>query len=782
MRWFAEAVEGSFQKFAGAIYGHPFLALLAATAVFCGSAAGLGQLRLDTSMLNLFHEDDPTRVAFEEFQELFGSDDVIIVLLEPPDVFDAEFLAQLRGLHSTLDAKVPYLDGITSLLDARKVYRDGRRLVVEDLLEEIPDSPEAMAQLREIVLADPLYRNTLVSADGRFTALVLVPDLELPASMVEEGGSSKVVEIHHAEMLAVIDDVLVPLSDGGVGVWVSGNPVVSAVLGEAILADMGKLVPMTFVAVILLLSALFRRVTGVVFPLAVVGATVVSTMGVMGTLGIALTNVTTLLPTLLMVVGIADSVHVLTLFYQCHGRDPDKRAAIVEAFAHSGPPVLLTSFTTAAAFASFAVADVAWVTDLGVAAPIGVLFALFYTVVALPALIALVPVRHRKVGPAGASRGDRALAWLGERSARRAGLVVAVWVLLLAVAGMGFRDLRLSQMGLKWFPEGHRVRTATETIDEAVGGSLTLEILIDSGREQGLYDADLMLRLDRAMTDLEGYELETIAVGKCTSVTYLLKEIHRALSGNDPAEYRVPDEDPAVAEELLLLEMNDDVDLGRLVSPDLRIARITLSVPFQDGVLYIRVIEDVEAYMAEHFSGEEVSVTGMTTLFSHTIHNILNSMARSYPLALGVITVLMMLLLGLRLGLLSMVPNVVPLLMVTGLMGWCNVPFDFSTMLVGGIALGLVVDDTMHFLHGFGRAHRQTGRVDEAVRRTLTTTGKAMLVTSMTLVGGFLVYSQATLRNLYAFGLLAAVAIALALLADFTLVPAILALIRRRLR
>jgi predicted RND superfamily exporter protein len=405
---------------------------------------------METAMISLFHEDDPARVAFEDFQETFGSDDVFIVLLEPPQVFEAGFLEQLEALHHELADQVPHVAAVTSLVNARLTQVDGDLLMVGDMMENVPSSPEEMALFRETVLRNPLYRDSLVTADGGFTAIVIEPELWIPPAPGDDSSEARPIrEPEHAEMLARIDVLVEPLRKAGIEVHVSGNPVVSVVLEEAILADTSRLVPMTMVVVILLLAVLFRRISGVVLPLVAVTASVVSSLGVMAALDIPLGNATTILPTLLLVVGIADAVHVLTIFYQAYDRGLDKSAAIIEAFGHSGPPVILTTLTTAAAFASFGVADVAWVAELGVAAPIGVGFALLYTVLLLPALTALIPLRRRKAsGSTKPGLGDGLLAWIGRASAGRSGAVVGAWVVLTLVAGVGFRDLRLSQNGM----------------------------------------------------------------------------------------------------------------------------------------------------------------------------------------------------------------------------------------------------------------------------------------------------------------------------------------------
>jgi predicted RND superfamily exporter protein len=758
-RSFRQTIETRFAELGSWAFRRRLTALGIALLLCAVSIAPLGSLRSENSMESLFHPTDPARLALEEFRERFGNDELFIILLEPPDLFDTSFLTRLKQIHWELEEAVPYLADINSLVNARLTRGEEEQLVVGELLERVPETPEEMAAFRTTVLSNPLYRNSLVSADGRYTAIGIEPDLFHLPDPLGEAEPRKLETAQYSQMLERIEAILSPHREAGIGVAIAGQPVVSVVLFEAMQTDVATITPLTLLMVVFLLCA-----------------ALLSTLGTMAALGIPLTNIAGILPTFVLVVGVADSVHVLSLFYQRYREQPDAAQAMRHAFGHAGPPVLLTSLTTAAGLLSFSTADVAWVSHLGIVAPIGVLYALVYTVLLLPALVSLLGVRWRaSTSEATSPLSDRVLLSFGDLAVGRPRAVILVWVLLLLAAAYGFVGLRLSQNGMKWLPERHPLRVDTAKIDAGMGGTLTIEIILDTGEESGLYDAELMKQLESSAAEFEGYRRGPIRIGKAATVTTVLKEVNRALNGNDPAAYRLPDTDQLVAQELLLFEMSGSDDLERIVSTDLRAVRLTLSTPFEDGMLYTEVIDEIDARLREEYSSTEVAITGITTLFTQAIENILTSMARSYPAALIVVTLLMILLLGrLEIGLLSMVPNLLPILIVTGLMGWLRIPFDFATMTVGSIAIGLVVDDTIHFLHAFSRDLEGGADVRAATRHTLLTTGRAMFVTSLTLVAGFLAYTQATLQNLVNFGVLIAAVIVLALLADFTLVPALL--------
>ena len=745
MTGFRERVELSFASLCQTLVRHKLLTLLLSVALLAITAAPSGQLRRESSMVSLFHKTDPARVVYESFQERFGKDDLLLVVLQPDDVFATEFLSSLEQVHKKLAQHTPYLAKITSLVNVRDTRGENDQLLVEELMPKVPKTEAALKAFRQRVLANPSYRDYLVSSDGKLTAIVLEPLAKRPDQDQADSGTSptgQMVTVDTAEfieMYAKVREIAEPYRARGIALHYAGHPVLAAVLQQAMQDDVARLMPLAFLVSIGFLVLLFRNVTGVLLPILIVTASILSTFGCMVWLDIPMTNVTVGLFALLTVVGLADAVHILSIFYRCYRDGAEKEQALTYAFGHSGLPVLLTTLTTGAGLMSLAWADVAWVADFGLAAPIGVAFAFVYTLLFLPALVALLPVRRpRAVTPGKQPLADRCLIWIGNLAVRRSGWVIASWLLLLVLALVGLSQVRLSQNGLKWFPENHPIRTATKVIDDGFGGTLTFEISIDSGKENGLYDAQLMQQLSKTVETFERYQRNGIKMGKAISVATVLKEVNQALNNNDAKHYKIPDSNQLIAQELLLFEMSGSDDLERMVSTDYRHLRLTLTVPFADAILYLDVLADIEQHLRDHYAGLSYSITGMNALFIQTVSNILTSMAKSYPIALVVVTVLMIVLLGrIRFGLLSMVPNLAPILIIIGAMGWLEIPFDFSTMLIGAIAIGLVVDDTIHFLHTFAREQAITNDVPKAVRATLLTTGRAIFITSMTLAAGF---------------------------------------------
>ncbi|MFC1848744.1 RND family transporter [candidate division CSSED10-310 bacterium] len=782
-------IEAFFFVFGGWAFRNKFVALGISLTMMLILAGQVPLLKIDNSTETFFHKDDPAILVYEQFKDMFGKDDFFIIVLRPRAVFDLEFLDILVQLHEKLAAEVPYMADITSLVNVRQTRGEEDRLIVEKLMQKQVKTPLELAAFRKQVLSNPLYINSLVSADGRLTAILIQPrayymdskESEHTATSMTRTLRKPIGTIQYAEMYDTMKRITDPYGQRDIDVFYAGNPVVTIVLDRAALADIFHVTPVAVIFVFLFLALMFRRVSGVLIPLVIVNVSLVSTLGVMAALGISLNVITNVLTTFLVVVGVADAVHILAIFYRSFQACGDKGQAIAEAFGHSGLAVLMTSLTTSAGLLSFTTADVASIADLGVIAPIGIMFAFFYTMLLLPAIVSLCPLGRQKPDQAKRSPGlDRIFLSISSFALNRPWFIIGISVIIFCLSCIGMTHLRLSHNVLNWFDEDHELRVSTTTIDEAMKGTLPIEFVIDTGHENGVYETTLMQKLDQSAHQLEQYQDNQVAVGKATSITTVVKEVNQALNENKPEFYSIPPQQAQIAQELLLFEMSGSDDLEDLVSLDYRQARLTLMVPFKDAILYKKVLADIKVYLQHQFPDKKIILTGIIPLFFETVQNILSSMIKSYLFAIVVITLLMILLIGtIRIGLLSMIPNLIPLCALVGIMGWLDIPFDFSTMLIGSIAIGLVVDDTIHFMHNFKRYFDQTGNVQLAVEKTMLTTGRAIFITSITLASGFFVHIIATMKISMIFGVLTGFTILLALVADFFLVPALMRIVFR---
>jgi predicted RND superfamily exporter protein len=406
--------------------------------------------------------------------------------------------------------------------------------------------------------------------------------------------------------------------------------------------------------------------------------------------------------------------------------------------------------------------------------------------VLLPALLAIFPLPLPRRGriAEGLFPFEGPLVAAGRFAVRSPWRVMIPASGLMGLALLGALQISFSHNGLRWFPEGDRTRVDFETIDRSFGGSVSMDLVVDTGRPGGLYEPAVLRELERVSVEVANAAVEPVAVAKSVSIRDIVEETHQALNENRPEMRRVPDSRELVAQELLLFEQSGSDDTEEFVDSEYRLTRMNMRVPFVDALLFPPFLREVEEIVGAGLGDRaEFEVTGLMTLLARIFDAVIVSMGRSYVFAIAVITPLMMLLLGsLRRGLVSMVPNLMPIVAVLAVMGWGDIAIDTTTMLIGAMVIGIAVDDTIHFMHKFQRYFEDTGDLEQAVSETLRTTGSALLFTSLVLVAGFAVFGLGEMANIRIFGLLASFAAGVALLADLLVAPALLALVERTRR
>jgi hypothetical protein len=798
---FRQRIERGFHDFALLIYRRRWLTLVLMLLLVGALASQLPKIKMDTSTEGFFRADDPALIAYNHFREQFGREEFVAAAIKPPQVFDLAFLEKLRAFHQDLEKEVPHLDEVTSLINARNTRGEENRLVVEDLFERWPQNADELNAIKARALANPIYRNMLLSADGTFTAVVVstaksgapvsaeeaLAGFDEPASIKDKDPQRGFLsDQENSEVVAAVRKVVERYQSADFPIALAGSPVIVDQLKRSMQQDMQKFTRMALLTIAVCLFLMFRRVSGVLLPLAVVIVSLLSTLGLMGLTGTPFKLPTQILPSFILAVCVGAAVHVMAIFYRKLHDVNDTREAIAHAMGHSGLAIVMTSLTTAAGLLSFVTADVAPIADMGVFAASGVMLSLVYTVVLLPALIAVIPLKRKESAAEDARhrRLDRLLERIADFSTTHYKGIIVASLALIALAGIGVAQLRFYHNPLVWFPEQHPIRVATELIDRELKGTTTVEVVIDTGRENGLYEPELLNKLDALAQAVTRLPHPQAPSEKTLSAADVLKEINRALNEDRAEAYAIPQNRDLVAQEFLLFENSGSDDLKDVVDSKFSKLRFTIRVPWVDAGANAQYIADVDKLVRDTLGVDaKFESTGMTALFSRIMHATMVSTAESYLFAAVVITLLMMLLIGsFRIGLVAMLPNIGPIVLTLGLMGFLGLPLDMFTMLIGSISLGLVVDDTIHFMHNFRRYHHHFNDVPQAVRETLRTTGRAMFVTSVVLSIGFFTFMFASMNNVFNFGLLTGITIITALIADFVLSPALVMWITRKPR
>lgn len=799
-----QKIEAFFSRLAATLYRHRLKSIFSSLLIIGVLASHIPDTLIDTSAVALLRKTDATRIEYNAFRDQFDENEMIIITVTPDAVFTIPFLERLKAFHHDLERQVPHIKEITSLINARDTYSCDDELVVDELLDTWPETREDLDDLKKRVAANPLYKNLLISEDGRVTTLIIETQAIIEDALKEddilvgfeddtafdETGNHApeppatpryFSEKENRQVVTALNRLIEQYDRPDFALSMAGDPVVLDVYNRAMETDIVKVVLLSLLTIAIFLTLLFRRVSGVLLPEIIIISALLSTAGLISFFNVTIKLTTIVLPGFLLAVSVGYAVHILAIFYVRYQNGSSKKEAIIYAVGHSGLAVVLTALTTAASLFSFAFAELTAIADLGFFGASGVLLALVYTILLLPACIALFPIKRKPRVREGKKSAvmDKVLLCFSDMSTRHPKKIVTGALVLFAVC-IGFTfQVSYSHNVLNWIAEKEKIKKDVPYIDQHMNGSIILEVILDTARANGVKDPQFLRRIEAFKQDVDAFANEHLHVGKVFSINDIIREIHKSLFDNDPAFYTLPASQNAVSQELLLFENSGSDDLGRVTDRDFRIARISIKTQWTDAVYLKTFIGHVDTLLEKHFPDiESKTITGIPALMSRSIPASLQSMARSYVIAFMVITLLMIVHVGnVKIGLLSMISNLLPIFMTMGIMGAFNIKLDMSTIMIGSIAIGIVVDDTLHFMYNFRKYYDETGNTALSIEKTMLGTGRALLLTSLILSSGFFILMTASLSLLVVFGFLTGITIIFALVADFVVNPALMVLV-----
>lgn len=769
---FADWLVGNRPLLAGLLVA---LTLLAVAGIV-DPRSGRPRLRIDPALDEMLPADDPARRFYDELLERFGSDDQVVLALESDDLFTPEGLATVVRTSEAL-ARLDGVQRVESLATAirlRPLLLGGegegegegdRDLEIEGVLERPVTTRAEAERLRADLLADPLRAGSLVSRDGRATAILLTFERMPEDVFLARGLDLEVLETGRR-------------SAPGMQLHLAGTPHVKAEVGRLLSAELAVMVPIVFVLMSLLSCAFFRSVRFGLVPIAAVATGLVWTLGVMGWVGHDLNIVTTLIPPLILALGFAYASHVVTSAVRAPG---GPREATRAALSHVAFPVVLTALTTAAGFLSLVSSGLSVIRGFGLFAALSVGATLLAALTVAPLLLSSGRAASAARGDGGGtgaagSTGAGSFAWLearlaalAEHDVRHANAIL--WLAgLLAIAAVGAATrIEVNLPVIENFGPEAEIRRAYRAVDRLFGGANQFYVMLRA-EERGAFEQPERLREVSALQDWLEAQPE---IGGTTSVVQYLEVLNEALGPEAVPTRRIPDS-PNLVAQLLLFGANEELDV--LIDRAHRVITILVRSTATETREFDQLGRRIDARLAALPEDITAYTTGNAILLTRAADGIARGQAASLVLAVGLIGVLLIVYFrSLRLGLLALVPNMLPVLLYFGLLGATGVTLNNSTALMGSIVLGIAVDDTLHVVVEYRRGLRAGNGVRAALRDALVRVGPAITCTTLAVCLGLLVVGGSALRNQAEFGLLGAATLAIAWLVDVSVTPAICA-------
>ena len=756
-------MKKTIQKAIYKLLDHPRLTLftLALVTVIFGSF--LKDLRLEFSIEQLFTQDDPRVERFLQFRDEFsGVDNILFLIYESNNPFSKENLDKNRQLIESLET-IDGVESVTSLTNL-ELFTEGGDYLLQPVYERIPYDTDSLLMAKKTIMQSELVRNYIISADGKMASIMI----EIDRDYNDYDGRKRILsEIDQFQM--VVD-------------WKwhqAGLPVIRTRYVQYMIQDNIRFLFPVALVISILLALLFRSFAGVLLPLIVIGLTIIWTVGLMAKMGIDINIISYMIPTLLMIISVSDSVHFMVKYFQALHEFGHRREALFQTIKKIGTALMLTSVTTAVGFGALSFVNIKIVSEFGIFTAIGVFFAFIISILFLPSMFMLMKqTADDKLIIYNVGVRVKVVQKISTLVRAYPKHIIILWCFIAFIGIWGAVKINPHSKLLEDLRPGNKLLDDMKVAENRMGAILPVEIILEimnDGPYEDIQDVEVMQFLDRV-----GAFMSAIPeIGKVMSVTQYIKEIHQAMNDGDPAFYHVPNSRNLISQYMLLYES----EFETFFNLDYTKLRIAAQIKDIDSRRSAEIEEEINNFiMANAPSGVKAEVTGTAFIALRTNNYLVRNLAGSFFIAFIVVTLLMAILFrSVKMALISVVPNIIPMMMMAAVMGFFQVSLRPSTAMTFAIAFGIAVDDTLHYLTRY-RMELSDRHYQKANDATMMSTGVAMMSTTAILVSGFMVLTLSEFTFSIQFGILSSITILSALIGDLTFLPALLSQVKPEIK
>jgi hydrophobe/amphiphile efflux-3 (HAE3) family protein len=714
-----------------------------------------------------FDEDSKLIKDYDAFRQIFGNDTAITVAFR-----DEEGIFTPRALQ-TIDTitqkmwRMHHIARVDSLTNFQHVHvnpEDRDDVLVEDFIQNIDNLDLGYLQKqKEIALNDRDMIGSFISKDGKTTMIIA----RLTPKVNDDGDKSFAI-------MAELEEILKPLrKETGYRFWLNGGPPLNTSFVTIAQNDGGTFTPLVIFTVLVLLYALFRRVSGALIPMGVVVFTFLTVLSIQVLLGYKLNNFTANIPVFIVAIGIADAVHVYIVWLMYRREGKSTKEAVYISMQKNMLPIFLTSLTTAIGFASLGISHVVPVRTLGIATASGAILAFLISVFWMPSVLLLLKKEIR------ALKQKKQKSWIenfgyGHFIVSHDKKIILVTLAIFSLLAIGLFKVKVDSNTIRYFAKEVEIRKSTDFLQENLTGPMAYEIVVDSGRKNGIKDPKFLETVQRFYTE---YQAHYHDIRHMSSLMDVIKRFNLVLNQH----YTIPKDQNLVAQYLLLyslslpqgMEINDKMDIEE------RLLRVTAQVNIVDTSKDLEMIAWAEKWWEN--TPYKAAVNGQTKMFAHMQKDVTDTLIYSMSIAIVLVSIVMFLIFrNLRLIWVFLIPNILPIALVLGVMGWLGINIDLGVAVSGAIILGVAVDDTIHFLVKYFEARKKNLSIEEAFDYVLKYAGQAILFTTVILSVAFAMFMGSKFTPNFNFGIVTAIALIIAFIVDIVLLPALLSVSEKK--
>jgi predicted RND superfamily exporter protein len=759
------------KQFGEFILAHPKSVLFGLTILLFASIFPASNIRTDFNLEGFYPDEDPVIADYEKLEEEFGRDDnSIIIGFKTDSLFTEKVLLDLESITEQL-GEIDYLAEVLSILDAQEIKSEEGQLTFAPYFDLENSTNEQLSNVKQNITLDPFLNGALINSSGNATAIVL--------RINEEENTF----FNRNYIIDSINDVLEEYRSDyefhTSGIPYFRNQYVNLLNGEIVMY-----IAISSILIILLLWYIYRTIWGVLFPMVIVWSTLLLTVAIIQLTGGYLEIMSSTIAPILLCVGVADAIHMISKYDDARESGFSKHNSIIEMLKTLGSATFLTSLTTAIGFATLFTSTVMPMRRFGIYTAAGVLIAYLVTIFFLPVILSRLKSKRIFDEKSGSfypllQKWLNKLAGLNRLNYRK---VVIFGLLVTVIFSIGITKIEVNGQVFDDVGDDTELMQDSHFFSEQIAPQFPMEFLINTEEPDGALSVDLLQRVSQFEQKL----LEYPEIHRVVGLHTLMGEVHRVLTDgerNKDLNNPLPESDQAIAQYTLLMEINEADELYNLVDFDYRKLRITAQTEDAGSKRINEIRDEFRSEMKRLFPDEEVTVTGTTILSADLTDKIVYSLAWSIMLAIIAITLIMATLFkSFKMALIALVPNLIPLLIVGGVMGYAGVDIKPSTAVIFTIALGIAVDDSIHYLARFRIEYLKSKAMLPSLTATTVRTGRAIIVTSLILIAGFGTLITSAFTSTAMMGILVCTTIFGALLADLFVLPSLFYWLKPKLK
>mgnify|MGYP001157172683 FL=1 len=726
---------------------------------------GLSGLSMNPDNRIFFSKDNPQLLALETLEKTYSRDDNVYLVLAPKDknVFSGETLAAVREMTDRL-WQTPFSSRVDSITNFQWTRSDGDDVIISDLVEEGLITPEIADNAKRVALDEPLIRNLLVDSEGLVTGINI--NIIMPEDPIASGGATieimKFIRSEQARFAEVWPNI---------DLYVSGGVPLTLAFTEVSMKDISTLLPLTLLVIFIIAGIALKAISAAFLTALIAILAAVGMMGAAGYMGVIINAVTSNAPLMLFILSIAHCVHIISTQRQQMRSGIEKKDAIIESLRVNLQPVFITSATTAVGFLSMHFSDSPPFRELGYMLAAGNLIAFVNAVLVLPALLAILPA---KVQQKETYFSKSLMEKLSNFVIVKQKMLLPVSSIVIVCLLLGITNIKLDDTWTTYFDKQFEIRAHSDFLEDNLTGLNAIEYSVPAGEDGGINNPTYLANLDKFANWYRSQE----GVNHVSVVSDTIKRLNKAMNNDDETFYKIPESQELAAQYLLLYELSVPfgLDLNSSINVSKSATRMTVSVQHASSAHLRSLDAKAQVWLGENIPEFKTVGSGLSVIFAHLSERNINSMLFGSFMALVIISLILIFALkSLPIGLMSLVPNLFPAAMAFGLWGYLVGEVGIAIAVVGAMTLGIVVDDTVHFLSKYLRGRKELNKSPEdATRYAFTTVGFALTVTSCALIGGFMVLASSGFRVNSDLAQLSMITIAFALIADFLFLPPLL--------